>query len=399
MIEVKVNPSKRFRDSKYQGVFYRESSIRIFKGKPDRCFDICYRAEWGRLTWEKIGWASEGYSAVMASQIRAERLRSIRHGEELPKNKPREVTLEEVWKKYDEWLNTGKKGPENDRGYYKKHIEPVLKDKPLSKISPFDIEKLKANLNSKNLAPATVKHVLIIIRQLINKAIAWGMWSGENPIKKVKLPRLNNRRERFLNRNEAQMILTEVQKVSQQTHDICLLSLHTGMRAGEIFDLKWSHIDFENELINVADPKGGRARKAFMTKTIIEMLKGLKKSEPEEYVFLSINHDRIDRISNSFMKAVNKLKLNEGITDPRQKIVFHTLRHTFASLLAIQGTPILTIKELLGHQSLAMTERYSHLIPDQKRDAVEGIEKVLGHSNLGMEGMAKRIHARSQGIS
>jgi len=72
-----------------------------------------------------------------------------------------------------------------------------------------------------------------------------------------------------------------------------------------------------------------------------------------------------------------KSRFNKGVTDPRQKITFHTLRHTFASWLAIQGTHILTIKELLGHQTLAMTERYSHLIPEQKVQALAGIEAIF----------------------
>jgi integrase len=66
--------------------------------------------------------------------------------------------------------------------------------------------------------------------------------------------------------------------------------------------------------------------------------------------------------------------LNEGITDPRQKVTFHTLRHTFASWLAIQGESLITIKELLGHKSMAMTERYSHLTPDHKHLAVKNLE-------------------------
>jgi site-specific recombinase XerD len=69
--------------------------------------------------------------------------------------------------------------------------------------------------------------------------------------------------------------------------------------------------------------------------------------------------------------------LNEGIEDRRQMVSFHTLRHTFASWLAIQGTPILEIKELMGHNSLAMTERYAHLIPDQKRVSVARMEETF----------------------
>jgi integrase len=80
---------------------------------------------------------------------------------------------------------------------------------------------------------------------------------------------------------------------------------------------------------------------------------------------------------NACRKTKRRCRVNVGITERRQKVTFHTLRHTFASWLAIQGTPILAIKELLGHKSLAMTERYSHLIPDMKREAVAGIAKLM----------------------
>jgi integrase len=373
----KKDTPKRILVPKFQGVYARESQVRRYKGAPDRCFDICYRDQRGKLVWEKIGWMGEGYTAATASQIRSERVRAIRHGQDLPKQKPKEVTLGEVWKRYDEWLDTGKIKPADDRGYYRKHIEPIFENTLLSKISPFDLERVKMTLLNQGLAAATVKHVLVLIRQLFNKAISWGMWTGENPIKKVKLPRLNNQRERFLTKAEAQLLLKELATWGRHNHDICMLSLHTGMRAGEIFSLMWQHIDLDNNMILVADPKNGRSRKAFMTPTIRNMFSKMEKGDPEDYVFASRDGDRIDRISNTFMLAVENLNFNEGITDPRQKVVFHTLRHTFASWLAIQGTPILTIKELLGHQTLAMTERYSHLSPDHKRQAIEGIENYF----------------------
>jgi len=377
-------PSPRIRVPKFQGVYTRESLVRRHKGAPDRCFDICYRDQRGKLVWEKIGWMSEKYTAAMASQIRAERVRAIRHGEDLPKQKPKEVTLGEVWKRYDEWLDAGKTKPADDRGSYDKHIKPIFENMLLSKISPFDLERVKITLLNKGLAPATVKHVLVLIRQLINKAISWGMWKGENPVKKVKLPRLNNQRERFLAQEEAGKLLKALQVVSPLVHDIALLSLHTGMRAGEIFSLKWSHIDTENGLIHIADPKNKRSRKAFMTSTIKDMFESYECGKPEDFVFRSKRGGKINEVSHTFDRVVKDLKINEGIKDPRQKVVFHTLRHTFASWLAIQGTPILTIKELMGHQSLAMTERYSHLSPDHKKQAIEGIEKVFSSSNNNM---------------
>lgn len=377
--------TRRTRIPKFQGVYSRESQVRRYKGVPDKCFDICYRDQRGKLVWEKIGWMSEKYTAAIASQIRAERVRAIRHGQDLPKQKPKEVTLGDVWKRYDEWLETGKVKPRDDRGNYERHIEPIFGNTLLNKISPFDLERLKINLLNKGLAPATVKHVLVLIRQLINKAISWGMWKGENPIKKIKLPTINNKRERFLTKAEAGKILRALQIVSPLVHDIALLSLHTGMRAGEMFSLKWSHIDIENGLIHIADPKNKRSRKAFMTSTIKDMFASYEVGKPEDFVYRSRRGKQIKEVSHTFDRVVKDLKINEGITDPRQKVVFHTLRHTFASWLAIQGTPILTIKELMGHQSLAMTERYSHLSPDHKKQAVEGIENYFATAEKSEE--------------
>jgi integrase len=71
------------------------------------------------------------------------------------------------------------------------------------------------------------------------------------------------------------------------------------------------------------------------------------------------------------------LEFNKNVDDPRQKIVFHTCRHTFASWLAIQGTPLYTIAKLMGHKSISMTERYAHLSPDHKKDAVNGLAETL----------------------
>lgn len=69
-------------------------------------------------------------------------------------------------------------------------------------------------------------------------------------------------------------------------------------------------------------------------------------------------------LSNTFTRAIQELKFNENITDSRQKIVFHSLRHTFASWLVQKGIPLYTVAQLMGHSSLEMTQRYAHLAPD-----------------------------------
>ena len=165
--------------------------------------------------------------------------------------------------------------------------------------------------------------------------------------------------------------------------EMSLLSLHTGMRADEVFSLLWGHIDFDNGLIHIADPKGGAARDANMTKRVREMLTAKDEGEPGELVFKAVHGGKIPEVSKTVLRTIKDLKFNDGIDDRRQKVSFHTFRHTFASWLAIQGTPILEIKELMGHKSLAMTERYAHLIPDQKRNSVERMEAAFEESING----------------
>ena len=362
----------------YTGVYGRPSETRTHNGRPDISFDITYKLN-GKKIWEKIGWASEGYTAKLASQIRAERLRSIRHGQELPKHQNKAPYFKDLATKYLEWAADNKtRNGQNDVSLCKNHLSPYFKDKRLDEISAFDLEKFKSDLSKKGLAPASVKHCLVLFRQIVNKAITWGTYEGTNPIKGVKMPTLQNKRERFLTYKEAKRLLPALAKSSKQLHDMALLSLHCGLRAGEIFNIKGQDLDFENDLINISDPKNKKSRKAFMTKAVKAMLSRFVPKTPSEYVFKDKRHGgKIKAISKIFRLVVDKIGFNEGITDPRQRVYFHSLRHTFASWLAMQGNTLLTIKELMGHKTLEMTLRYAHLMPDQKRKATLNLEKVF----------------------
>ncbi len=368
--------------TKHTGVYERLSSVKSHNGKPDICFDIAYKLD-GKLIWEKVGWSSEGYTAKLASQIRGDRLRTIRHGQELPKQKKKAPYFKDVAAKYLTWAEQNKtRGGRDEVSRYKNYLSPCFGAKRLNEISSFDLERLKADLSKDGLAPATVKHILVIFREMFNKAVLWGLYKGENPIKGVKMPIVQNQRQRFLLHAEADLLLTELFGTSRQLHDMTLLSLHCGLRAGEIFNLKGQDLDFENELINIADPKNKENRKAYMTKAVKEMLLEHMPILPNEYIFKDRNGNKVNAVSKSFHGVIKSLGFNEGITDRRQKITFHSLRHTFASWLALQGEPILTIKELLGHKSLAMTIKYAHLMPDQKRRATLNLEKAFKRNGI-----------------
>lgn len=386
--------AKKYRKTtKHTGVYERISEERIHNGKPDVCFDIAYRID-GKLVWEKTGWLSEGYSAKLASEIRAERLRTIRHGLELPQQKKKAPFFKDVAERYLEWVKTNKtRAGEDDISRYKCQLKGKFDGKRLNEITSFDLERMKADLLKRGLSPASVKHGLVLFRQIVNKAIDWRMYKGENPIKGVKMPTLQNQRERFLSHEEANMLLSELKKTSSQLHNMALLALHCGLRAGEIFNLKSQDLDFGNGLITISDPKNKESRKAFMTIAVKEMLLARVTEKPDELIFKARkHHGKIKAISQVFRKAVDGLGFNKGVADPRQFITFHSLRHTFASWLALQGEPILTIKELLGHKTLVMTQRYAHLIPDQKRKAALRLEnlfneKMNGKSQLKLDNL------------
>jgi integrase len=360
--------------TKYKGVYERQSISRTHKGKTDFCFDIAYRSE-GKLVWEKVGWLSEGYSAKLASQVRSDRIRSIRHGEELPKQKNQAPLFKDVAKKYLAWAKENKKSWFSDEHRYNNHLAKRFDNKKLNEISTFDLEKAKSELLKEKLAPATVKHVLVLFRQMFNKAIAWDIYKGMNPIKGVKLPILQNQKERFLSYEEAQELLNTLAETDRQLHDMALISLHTGIRAGEIFNLKGQDMNFTHDFISILDSKNTRPRNVYMTDAVKEIL--LKYNLlPDEYIFKNSKGEKYLEIPKTFKVIADNL-FNKNIKDTRQRITFHSLRHTFGSWLALQGESLLTIRELLGHKSFTMTQRYAHLIPDERKRATLALEKTF----------------------
>jgi len=390
--------------TKYPGVRVKESSTRKHKGKSDLYFTIYYTREGGTV-FEGVGFSSEGIDAKYASTVRAEIVKNIRLGtgcqslkekrkleskrkaDELARKETQErenMPLDELAIKYVEWAKGEKKSWKNDQSLYLNHVKSALGNVPIKNISMIHLEKLKRNLQTKkgrygkNLSDATIKHCLVLIRQMFNRAISWGMYQGTNPVtatakeNKKFLKTSDNKRVRFLSREEADLLLDELKSRSQQLHDICQLSLYTGMRMGEIFNLSWNDIDLEHENISIKDPKSGESRNAYITPPLSKLFQRIKDnaSKINRLVFKSSNGKEIREISNVFERVTEKLGLNKNVTDQRDKVVAHTLRHTFASWLAMQGSPIITIQKLMGHSSLEMTLRYAHLSPSHERDAV-----------------------------
>ncbi len=379
-----MGKSKKYQTfKKFPGVRAYYSNRRTVDGKSDLIFYIRYKDASGKLIEEKVGRLSEGYSAALAAQIRAERLRAIRHGEKvvpLQQKRKEAMTYSQFMReRYLPWSKTNKRQTtyETEWFYFKKWLEPYLGSKALKEIAPLDLERLKRAMKEAGKAPKTIESALGIVRASLNRAKEWGLFEGENPVCKVKIPRRDNRRLRFLNPEEAEALLAECRKRSEQVYEMALLALHCGLRFREIAGLTWQDIDLVRGQIYIRDPKNNTTRAAYMTEAVKKMFAGKKPGEPSDLVFKSRKGGRIKRISKAFDRAVKALGLNDGIEDPRMKVCFHTLRHTFGSWLVMQGVPIYTVKELMGHKTLAMTERYAHLAAEAQKAAVKELEGIL----------------------
>ncbi len=307
----------------------------------------------------------------MEATIKADLLRgahNIKKGKRIP-------TLGEIWEKYLPWAKENKKSWKDDYYYYRKHIEPRFKDKPLDKISPFDLEKLKVEMGRQTsqtgrpYSDATIKHQLAIIRRLYNVARMWRLYDGPNPINGVKMPKLDNQKTEFLSDDQLARLLDILERwPCKESASIVKFALYTGLRKGELFKLKWDDVDLEHGLITVRDPKGGRTITIPISDAALYVLRNLKRRS--EFIFPGMDGKQ----RKHFRKPWERIKKAAGL--PRD-FRFHGLRHHFASTLVSNGIDLAIVKELLTHKDIATTQRYAHLMPNAIHQAAKRSASLL----------------------
>jgi len=255
-----------------------------------------------------------------------------------------------------------------------KHLKKHFTGKRLLDITSFTIEKYKQDRKGEGAAPATVNRELQSLRHLFNMAVKWGKLQ-KNPMAEVKLFKEPSGKERILSPEEEGRLLDYVRsrKKSQHLEAIIITALNTGMRKGEILNLRWPQVDLKNKHIVVEETKNGELRKIPMNRRLTDTLKHVKKSAHSQgpYVFADGKKPYGD-VKSGFWTALDKC----GIENFR----FHDLRHTFGSRLGMAGVDIKTIQELMGHKDIKMTMRYSHPTPEHKKHAVEVLDR--SHSKI-----------------
>jgi len=247
-----------------------------------------------------------------------------------------------------------------------------------------DVSQYIAARKNQGMANASVNRELEVLSaaiNLVNRDLEWGL---PNPVVGRKLQEPEGR-VRWLTFQEADALLEAARQSATAPHlaDFITIALHTGMRKAEILGMEWTRVAFQEGVMQLEGhhTKSGRRRSIPINKpardALIRRMRFRAEHCPDSpWVFCSAAGERIQDVKTSFHTACKRA----GIVDFRM----HDLRHTCAAWLVTSGVPLSEVKELLGHSTVTMTERYAHLAPFKVKEAVsrlENIESRFGHGD------------------
>jgi len=259
-----------------------------------------------------------------------------------------------------------------DRGLLRKHIEPVWGKKYLDQITKAEIISLFAKHRTTH-APGSCNRLLILLRYMFSLAKKWEIPAiKSNPTEGIPLMKEDNKRERYLSSEEAQVLYEELKRSeNKMLQYIVPMLILTGARKREVLDARWEDFDFERKSWRIHTTKLGRPRHVPLSDGVISLLESIprfdcewvlpnpKTLKPYVQVFYSWDTAR---------KAV-------GLDDVRM----HDLRHSFASFLVNSGRTLYEVQRLLGHTQIKTTQRYAHLSPDTLLDASNAASRAVGN--------------------
>src|SRR6266513_4929721 len=208
--------------------------------------------------------------------------------------------------------------------------------------------------------PATINRDLSRLRRMFSLAIEWDLLE-ESPMTGIRFLRENNARTRYLSLEESIRLIANC--IAPHIRALVTVALHSGMRLGEILNLRWHDLDFAAGFILVRDSKNGESRQVPTDATLSALFRAYPHRPSTDLVFSSSSGGHIVDVRTGFQNACKRA----GLTD----LHYHDLRHTFASQFVMAGGDLYILKEILGHKSLAMTTRYSHLSPTYKIRAID----------------------------
>ena len=367
---------------KYEGVWINELK------NGDISYYINYRDEFGKPVKVQVGkkTATSDFSVKDAYAKLIEVKYKLQHDQEpiIRGGRIAKLKLDDLWEEFFIYAKADKKSWTIDEQNYNKHIKPIFGNKSVKSLNSLDFEKFKQDLFAKGLKAQTVKHQLTLIRTIINYALKHDLIKNfTNPLSngKVKMPKIDNKRQAYLTKEEAKEILDVLKSIHPLTYHLTVLLLFTGARfseitgasskknkTGEETPLKWTDVNFNNNTIYFKKTKNGNDRHIAMHDILKETIHYLYENKVNGNVITNSAGGIILRMPDYFLTAVEAVRPGNQEEQTKNKITAHSLRHTHASWLAEAGLDILQIKEQLGHKNIEMTMRYAHLIPNIRHE-------------------------------
>jgi excisionase family DNA binding protein len=318
-----------------------------------------YRDAHGTRKQELVANAVRREDAISALQKKVLAEHDKRYGVERRKEKISFDAFAQIY--LQEYAMVVKKSWRSDKSRTETLVK-YFKDTELSKIAPSTIQRFMAWRQKEGNSKSTVNRYLALLKKMLNIAIEEG-YLEHNPVTKIKFfSEKDNLKERILSEDEEKRL---IKASSDHLKSIITVALHTGMRLGEILNLEWDQVDFQALSICVEKTKSGRSRTIPINPLLFEELKKLRiENGQSPYVFPNPDTGKpITTVKRSFTGACRRAGI-EGLR-------FHDLRHTFGSRLVQRGADIETVRSLLGHSSITITQRYVHTTDDRKKAAVD----------------------------
>ena len=286
---------------------------------------------------------------------------------------PNDMLFDDALDKYLAQVSSKKAQSTHRRELYQSRSLHFFYGNTLKEITP----TLVAQFRDKRLTEvksATVIKDLNLLSHIYTIALReWGV-EATNPVSIIRKPKTPQGRLRFLTDGEIKNLLKESKKAKRPyLYHFIVLQLHTGMRPSEGAGLTWRQVDFDGRIIDLQQTKTD-PRRVPLTVTAIETLAELVPARGcrcKDFVFLPKRPKMTYRqrpnqyFRESFDAAVKRARI--------QDFHMHDLRHTAASYMIMNGVDLRTVADILGHKTISMTMRYTHLLDDYKLKAVDRI--------------------------
>lgn len=302
---------------------------------------------------------------------------------------------------YMPWFKLHHKGHEKTLHTLDNNFDSII-SRSIDMITGRDLESIRTTWMKAGNKPSTVNRKMGSISGVFSRALEWEYISS-HPLAKLKQLKVDSMGiVRYLDAEENQRLRAamdarqtemraERDSANQWRADrdkekfpslrevlftdhlkpMVLLSLNTGIRRGELFDLKWSAVNLETKTVTIRGEttKTSDTRYIPINKEALSVLENWKKQSSKYlYVFPNVDGGRLEDVKSAWLKLLERA----SISDFR----WHDMRHDFASKLVMAGVPLNTVRDLLGHSDIKMTLRYAHLAPGTKAAAVELLQKT-----------------------